>query len=103
MVQQFQELFSHVKYKEAADLLADSPQGILQTPDIVAKFQSVPVEPKQTSPLLQYLRTLLTKRKLNDFESLELSHLVVDQNKKNLLEIKIVSRRHALKWNVQPL
>lgn len=57
------------KNKEAADLLADSPQGILQTPDIVAKFQSVPVEPKQTSPLLQYLRTLLTKRKLNDFES----------------------------------
>jgi hypothetical protein len=28
--------------------------------------------------------------------------LVVDQNKKNLLEIKIVSRK-ALKWNVQPL
>jgi clathrin heavy chain len=52
------------KNKEAADLLADSPQGILQTPDIVAKFQSVPVEPKQTSPLLQYLRTLLTKREV---------------------------------------
>ncbi len=28
MVQRFQELFSHMKYKEAADLLADSPQGI---------------------------------------------------------------------------
>jgi clathrin heavy chain len=48
--------------------------------------QSVPVQPGQTSPLLQYFGTLLTKGKLNVFESLELSRLVVNQNKKNLLE-----------------
>jgi len=39
-----------------------------------------------TSPLLQYFGTLLTKGKLNSYESLELSRLVVSQNKKNLLE-----------------
>ena len=48
--------------------------------------QSVPVQAGQTPPLLQYFGTLLTKGKLNAFESLELSRLVVNQNKKNLLE-----------------
>jgi hypothetical protein len=28
-----------MKYKEAAELAAESPQGILRTPDTVAKFQ----------------------------------------------------------------
>lgn len=86
VVQRFQELFSQMKYKEAAELAAESPQGVLRTPDTVAKFQSVPVQPGSTSPLLQYFGTLLTKGKLNSFESLELSRLVVNQNKKNLLE-----------------
>ncbi|XP_031493982.1 clathrin heavy chain 2 [Nymphaea colorata] len=86
VVQRFQELFSQTKYKEAAELAAESPQGILRTPDTIAKFQSVPVQAGQTPPLLQYFGTLLTKGKLNAFESLELSRLVVNQNKKNLLE-----------------
>eukprot|EP00850_Spirogloea_muscicola_P020441 SM000216S06567 [mRNA] locus=s216:162875:173433:+ [translate_table: standard] len=86
VVQRFQELFSQMKYKEAAELAADSPQGVLRTLDTVSKFQSVPVQPGTTSPLLQYFGTLLTKGKLNSYESLELSRLVVNQNKKNLLE-----------------
>ncbi|PQP97756.1 hypothetical protein Pyn_10752 [Prunus yedoensis var. nudiflora] len=86
VVQRFQELFAQTKYKEAAELAAESPQGILRTPDTVAKFQSVPVQTGQTPPLLQYFGTLLTRGKLNAFESLELSRLVVNQNKKNLLE-----------------
>ncbi|CAA6654735.1 unnamed protein product [Spirodela intermedia] len=86
VVQRFQELFSQTKYKEAAELAAESPQGILRTPETVAKFQSVPVQAGQTPPLLQYFGTLLTRGKLNTFESLELSRLVVNQNKKNLLE-----------------
>ena len=49
-------------------------------------LQSVPVQSGQTPPLLQYFGTLLTRGKLNAFESLELSRLVVNQNKKNLLE-----------------
>ncbi|PON57561.1 Clathrin, heavy chain [Parasponia andersonii] len=86
VVQRFQELFAQTKYKEAAELAAESPRGILRTPDTVAKFQSVPVQAGQTPPLLQYFGTLLTRGKLNAFESLELSRLVVNQNKKNLLE-----------------
>ncbi|KAJ7543091.1 hypothetical protein O6H91_09G024400 [Diphasiastrum complanatum] len=86
VVQRFQELFSQMKYKEAAELAAESPQGILRTADTIAKFQSVPVQPGQTSPLLQYFGTILTRGKLNAYESLELSRLVVNQNKKNLLE-----------------
>ncbi|KAF7833783.1 clathrin heavy chain 1 [Senna tora] len=86
VVQRFQELFSQTKYKEAAELAAEAPQGILRTPSTVAKFQSVPVQAGQTPPLLQYFGTLLTRGKLNSFESLELSRLVVNQNKKNLLE-----------------
>ncbi|KAH7665890.1 Clathrin heavy chain linker-containing protein [Dioscorea alata] len=68
------------------ELAAESPQGILRTPETAGKFQSVPVQAEQTPPLLQYFGTLLTKGKLNAFESLELSRLVVNQNKKNLLE-----------------
>lgn len=40
VVQRFQELFAQTKYKEAAELAAESPQGILRTPDTVAKFQA---------------------------------------------------------------
>lgn len=38
-MERFHELFSQTKYKEAAELAAESPQGILRTPDTVAKFQ----------------------------------------------------------------
>ncbi|KAI5431060.1 hypothetical protein KIW84_035279 [Lathyrus oleraceus] len=86
VVERFHELFAQTKYKKAAELASQSPQGILRTPDTVAKFQSVPVQAGQTPPLLQYFGTLLTRGKPNAFESLELSRLVVNQNKKNLLE-----------------
>ncbi|KAM7256318.1 hypothetical protein ACFE04_012059 [Oxalis oulophora] len=86
IVQRFQELFSQAKYKEAAELAAESPQGLLRNPETVAKFQSVPVQGVQTPPLLLYFGTLLTRGKLNTFESLELSRMVVNSNKKNLLE-----------------
>ncbi|WVZ91540.1 hypothetical protein U9M48_037697, partial [Paspalum notatum var. saurae] len=47
---------------------------------------SVPVQTGQTTPHLQHLSKLLTQRKLNAFESLELSQHVINQNKKHLLE-----------------
>ncbi|KAK7260267.1 hypothetical protein RIF29_26180 [Crotalaria pallida] len=40
VVERFNELFAQTKYKEAAELAAESPQGILRTPDTVAKFQN---------------------------------------------------------------
>ncbi|KAI7728708.1 hypothetical protein M8C21_019079 [Ambrosia artemisiifolia] len=39
VVQHFQELFAQTKYKEATELAAESPQGILRTPDTIVKFQ----------------------------------------------------------------
>lgn len=39
VVQRFQKLFAQSRYKEAAELAAESPQGILRTPDTIAKFQ----------------------------------------------------------------
>nr|KAJ0214849.1 hypothetical protein LSAT_V11C300151460 [Lactuca sativa] len=71
VVQRFQELFAQTKYKEVVELAAKSPQGIFRTPEIVAKFQSVPVQGGQTPPLLQYFGTLLTKGKLDAFESVD--------------------------------
>ena len=49
VVQRFQELFAQMKYKEAAELAADSPQGILRTPETVTKFQ-VSLQTQSLSP-----------------------------------------------------
>lgn len=50
VVQRFQELFAQTKYKEAAELAAESPQGILRTSDTVAKFQVLILLPRQIFP-----------------------------------------------------
>uniref|UniRef100_M4ELN0 Clathrin heavy chain n=1 Tax=Brassica campestris TaxID=3711 RepID=M4ELN0_BRACM len=92
VVKRFKELFDQTKYKEAAELAAESPQGILRTPDTVSKFQSVPVQAGQTPPLLQYFGTLLTKGKLNSYESLELSRLVVKYTPDYLFLLQTILR-----------
>ncbi|KAJ6850541.1 clathrin heavy chain 1-like isoform X1 [Iris pallida] len=84
--ERFQILFYQRKFEEAVEVAADSPQGILRTPEVLAQLQSVPVQDGQTPPLLLYFGTLLKKGKLNAFEALELSRLVLNQNKKILLE-----------------
>ena len=61
-------------------------QGALRTRETIEKFKRVPPQPGQTSPLLVYFGTLLTKGKLNAYESVELSQLVISQNKKHLLD-----------------
>ena len=86
VVQNFQRLFAAGQYKEAAELAADSPQGVLRTQETVEGFKRVPAVPGQTSPLLVYFGTILTKSSLNAFESVELGRLVMSQNKKPLLD-----------------
>ena len=61
-------------------------QGALRTKETIDKFKAVPPVPGQTSPLLVYFGTLLTKGRLNAYESVELSLLVLSQNKKHLLD-----------------
>jgi hypothetical protein len=65
---------------------APARQGVLRTKETVDRFKSVPPAPGQSSPLLVYFGTLLTRGRLNKFESVELAQLVVAQNKKHLLD-----------------
>ncbi|WPT18138.1 Clathrin heavy chain 1 [Picochlorum sp. SENEW3] len=84
--QNFQRLFTSGQYKEAAELAADSPQGILRTKETVESFKRVPAQAGVQSPLLVYFGRILTTSSLNEFESVELGKLVVAQKKKNLLD-----------------
>ena len=63
-----------------------SNQGILRTQQTIQQFQTVPPQPNQPSPLLQYFSTLLESSKLNKEESIELCKPVVMQGKKQLIE-----------------
>ena len=85
VVQNFQNLFAAGQYKEAAELAADSPQGILRTKETVESFKRVPAQSGQ-SPLLVYFGRILTTTSLNEFESVELGKLVISQKKKPLLD-----------------
>ena len=62
------------------------PQGILCTPETIQRFQQVPAQPGQTSPLLQYFDILLESSQLNKYEALELCRPVVTQGKKQFVE-----------------
>lgn len=61
-------------------------QGILRAPETIQRFQQVPTQPGQTSPLLQYFGILLETSQLNKYEALELCRPVLAQGKKQLIE-----------------
>jgi clathrin heavy chain len=84
--QQFAQFLAEGKYKEAAEAAANSPAGALRIPDTIARLKQAPIQPGQTSPLLVYFGTILTKSALNEFETVELGRLVIGQNKKQLLD-----------------
>uniref|UniRef100_G1SF26 Clathrin heavy chain n=1 Tax=Oryctolagus cuniculus TaxID=9986 RepID=G1SF26_RABIT len=85
-VRKFSALFAQGSYAEAARVAASAPKGILRTSDTVRKFQSIPAQPGQASPLLQYFGILLDQGQLNKLESLELCRPVLQQGRKQLLE-----------------
>ncbi|XP_045391143.1 clathrin heavy chain 2 isoform X2 [Lemur catta] len=85
-VRKFSTLFAQGSYAEAAKVAASAPKGILRTSDTVWKFQSIPAQPGQASPLLQYFGILLDQGQLNKLESLELCRPVLQQGRKQLLE-----------------
>ncbi|XP_052074388.1 clathrin heavy chain 1 isoform X1 [Mytilus californianus] len=85
-VRKFNALFQSGNYAEAAKAAASAPKGILRTPQTIQRFQQVPAQPGQTSPLLQYFGILLDKGQLNKYESLELCRPVLQQGRKQLLE-----------------
>ena len=61
-------------------------QGVLRAPETIQRFQQVPTQPGQTSPLLQYFGILLETSQLNKYEALELCRPVLAQGKKQLIE-----------------
>lgn len=85
-VRKFNQLFQDKQYSEAAKVAASAPKGILRTPQTIQRFQQVPAQPGQTSPLLQYFGILLDQGQLNKYESLELCRPVLQQGRKQLLE-----------------
>ncbi|XP_045539245.1 clathrin heavy chain [Papilio machaon] len=85
-VRKFNMLFTNGQYAEAAKVAAMAPRGILRTPQTIQRFQQVPTQSGQTSPLLQYFGMLLDQAQLNKFESLELCRPVLLQGRKQLLE-----------------
>lgn len=62
-----------------------APRGILRTPQTIQRFQQVPSQSGQTSPLLQYFGILLDQAQLNKFESLELCRPVLLQGKTSII------------------
>ncbi|CED83796.1 clathrin heavy chain [Phaffia rhodozyma] len=85
-VQQYHSLFQSGNYGEAAKIAANSPRGILRTPQTIEQFKAVPVQPGTLSPILQYFGILLEKGELNKIETLELARPVLAQGRKQLLE-----------------
>lgn len=85
-MQQFQQLIAAQNVAGAAKLAAESPNGVLRTPQTIAEFQKIPSQPGQPQPVFQYFSILLEKGKLNQLESLELARPVLQQGRGQLLE-----------------
>ncbi|KNC53501.1 clathrin heavy chain 1 [Thecamonas trahens ATCC 50062] len=82
---QFQRLFAAGDVAGAARIAAQSPRGILRTPETIALFQKAP--PVNNVPaILQYFNVLLETTKLNAYETMQLARPVVAQGKMQLLE-----------------
>lgn len=86
VMRNFEQQLASGQYKEAAEAAAVSPQGVLRTRETIERFKRIPAQPGQTSPLLVYFGTILTKSTLNADETVELGRLVMGQNKKPLLD-----------------
>lgn len=72
-------------YKEAAQVVANSPGNLLRNKDTIEKFRAIPREPNKPYPLIQYFFTLLETTVLNKIESLEICGVVLNQNRKQFI------------------
>lgn len=82
--QQFNQSIATGDYQSAVKIAASSPQ--LRTPDTISKLKSLPSQPGQPAPFLQYLVFLLDRGSLNKFETLELVRPLIQQNRVETLE-----------------
>lgn len=65
-VAEFNRLFGSGDVKGAAKLAAESPQGVLRTMETIQKFQQLPAQPGQATPILQYFQVRRLDSKLLD-------------------------------------
>jgi clathrin heavy chain len=84
--QKFNSFMMNLQYKEAAETVASSPGTLLRNKETIEKFRSLPKQPNQPYPLIQYFFIILEKCRLNEMESLEICGLVLNQNKKQFIE-----------------
>jgi len=73
----FEQLIAQGNYQAAAKLAADAPQGVLRTPETIAKFQSAPNVQGGPPADLQYYTCLLQKGPLNKAESIGLCQRIL--------------------------
>ncbi|KAI9318659.1 hypothetical protein BX666DRAFT_1930315 [Dichotomocladium elegans] len=85
-ISRFNQLFSSGAYMDAAKLAANSPRGILRTPETIERLRQLPSIPNQLSPILHYFGTLLEKGSLNRYESIEMAKPLLLQNRLPLLQ-----------------
>ena len=85
-VAQFNKLLGQTDYAGAAKIAQKAPGNLLRNIETINKFKTLPAQPGQPQPLLQYFSTLLESGKLNGVESIELVKPVLAQNRKTLIE-----------------
>ncbi|BAP70266.1 clathrin heavy chain [Kluyveromyces marxianus] len=81
---QFDNLLAQGDYSNAAKVAASSQQ--LRTQTTINKLKNIQAPPGSISPILLYFSTLLDKGKLNQYESIELTRPLLQQDRKQLYE-----------------
>ncbi|CAH1791061.1 unnamed protein product [Owenia fusiformis] len=100
-IEKFNELFEERLYEEAATHAANSPKGILRTPETLWKFKDAKVEIGHRSPLLAFCEAIMSNVlalgiKPSAPMSLECVRTVLDQNRVDLLSHWISQDRLTL-------
>jgi len=88
--EQFEELFSRKKYRDAAIVAADSPKAFLRTPSTMERFATA----QPSNGLMTYLSIVLQRSgKLNKHESIAIAMQMLRTNKAHLLETWVREER----------
>ena len=78
-MQRFNMLLAGQQVDEAVKLCLEAPNQMLRTPEALAKFQALPVAPGQSPSQIQYFKYMMEHSKLNSFESVELSKVMLSR------------------------
>lgn len=82
----FNNLLNREMYKDAAKLAARSPKDILRNKTTIEQIKRLPRPASGPHPILQYFFVLLESGKLRESETLELCQLVLNQNRKQMVQ-----------------